>query len=131
LVKTLSTAAFRRSWREALDRLQDLLWADVLMRHHFTTLGAAQFLRDLKAIASLVERYIPNGSGTLGTLQEALLLLNLPVTPEGGALSLKTASDRIFTDNSEAKKLLEELDIEALTPASARQILQRRVENSE
>jgi len=53
------------------------------------------------------------------------------VAEEGAGLSLKEASDRVFTDNTEAKKVLEELDIEILTPANARHILQRRVENIE
>ncbi|ROT35827.1 RINT-1 family protein [Sodiomyces alkalinus F11] len=135
LLKALSTAAFRRIWRGALDKLQDLLWTDVLMRQRFTALGAAQFRRDLNAIFALVERYIPGGLGPLASLDDALLLLNLPVHPakpqegEEACLSLKQATDRVFTDNAEAKRVLEELGIETLTPANARHILQRRVEN--
>lgn len=130
-MKALSTAAFRRIWREALDKLQDTIWTEVLMRQNFTTFGAAQFLRDLHAIASLVNRYIPDGSAALASLWDGVRLLNLPLEAQEGGVSLKQASDRVFTDNAEAKKLLEELDIETLTPANARQILQRRVENSE
>jgi hypothetical protein len=58
-------------------------------------------------------------------------LLNLPVESEGGGLTLKQASDRVFVDNDEARKVLEELQLESLTPQNARYILQRRVENSE
>lgn len=101
------------------------------MRHTFTGLGAAQFLRDLNAIFSLVERYIPNGLASLASLHDALSLLSLPVNPPEGGVSLKEASDRVFTDNQEAKAVLEQLGIETLTPANARHILQRRVENSE
>ncbi|KAK6206746.1 RINT-1 family protein [Colletotrichum tabaci] len=131
LLKAIGTAAFRRTWRSALDKLQDLLWGEVLMRQSFTAFGAAQFTRDLDAIFSLVKRYIPNGVGSLGSLVDALKLLSLPAEPEQGALSLKDATDRVFTDNAEAKKVLEELDIDTLTPANARHILQRRVENKE
>lgn len=131
LVKALSTAAFRRTWRSTLDKLQDLLWGEVLMRASFTAFGAAQFTRDVNAIFSLVERYIPNGVGAMTSLVDALKLLNLPTEPVEGGLSLKEASDRVFTDNTEAKKTLEELDIDTLTPANARHILQRRVENKE
>ncbi|KAG7132759.1 RAD50-interacting protein 1 like [Verticillium longisporum] len=132
LVKALSTAAFRRTWRAALDKLQDFLWGEVLMRQTFTALGAAQFLRDLNAILSLVDRYIPNGVGPLGSLHDALRLLNLPVEAKsGGGVSLKVATDRIFTDNTEAKKMLEALEIDSLTPANARHILQRRLETNE
>ncbi|KAH6686818.1 RINT-1 family protein [Plectosphaerella plurivora] len=129
--KALSTAASRRIWRDALEKLQDVLWGDVLMRHTFTGLGAAQFMRDFNAICSLVERYIPNGLSSLASLHDALRLLTLPVAPADGQVSLKEASDRVFTDNKEAKAVLEQLDIETLTPANARHILQRRVENSE
>lgn len=108
-----------------------MLWANILMTASFTTLGASQFARDLDAISSLIDRYIPDGSSALGTLQDGSRLLNLPVGVSDGAVSLQQASDRVFTDNSEAKKLLADLGLESLTPANARKILQRRVENSE
>ncbi len=112
-----------------------MLWTDVLMRQSFTTFGAAQFVRDVHAILSLVERYVPDGSGfVLASLSDGAKLLSLPVGPPddgGDVMTLKQASDRVFTDNTEAKKVLQELDIDTLTPANARHILQRRVENSE
>jgi hypothetical protein len=101
------------------------------MSHKFTASGAAQFARDVHAISALVERYIPDGSGSLGSLSDALRLLNLPLEAQEGGMSLKRATDRVFTDNAEAKKVLEELEVVTLTPANARQILQRRVENAE
>lgn len=89
-------------------------------------------MRDLHAIFSMIDRYIPDGSFALAHLGDAVKLLNLPVEQPGeGAMSLKMASDRIFTDNTEAKMALEELDVDTLTPANARHILQRRVENSD
>ncbi|KAI0099720.1 RINT-1 family protein [Nemania sp. FL0031] len=131
LASALSTAVYRRIWRTALEKLQDMLWGDVLLRQNFTTLGAAQLVRDLQAIFSLVDRHIPDGSLIMSTLQDGAQLLNLPVALEGEGITLQQASDRIFTDNTEAKKTLAELDLESLTPANARKILQRRVEYSE
>ncbi|KID92434.1 RINT-1 family protein [Metarhizium guizhouense ARSEF 977] len=138
LTKALSTASFRRVWHEALDKLQDLLWTSVLLKQSFTTLGAAQFAHDGGAVFSLVERYIPGGSGALDSLREGMQLLNLATaapadSAEGSApgLTLKEASDRVFTDNDEARKVLEELGLHVLTPVNARYILQRRVENNE
>ena len=71
-------------------------------------------------------------------LREGLQLLNLPTSAEAAGwpdgtvgVTLKDASDRAFTDNDEARRLLEELGLEALTPLNARYILQRRVENNE
>lgn len=136
LAKALSTATYRRVWREALAKLQDQLWNDVLLRQSFTTFGAAQFLRDGSAIFALVDRYIPSGSSVMAALHEGMQLLNLPVEIEGegegaNGMTLKQASDRVFVDNDEARKVLEELGLEFLTPQNARYILQRRVENSE
>ena len=111
------------------------------MANKFAASGAAQFRRDVDAISAVVERYIPDGSSALGSIKEALRLLNLPVEApaeedregNGGTavMTLKMAVDRVFTDNTEAKKVLEELDVESLSPPHARQILQRRVENAE
>ncbi|RYP33753.1 hypothetical protein DL767_004620 [Monosporascus sp. MG133] len=124
----LSTAVYRRIWREALENLQEMLWTDVLMTHSFTTLGAGQFVCDLQAIASLVDRHIADGSAALGMLEEGARILSLPLEPDSGTMSLQQACDRFFTDNTEAKKALEELGVETLTPANARNIVQKRVE---
>ena len=101
------------------------------MAQKFTELGAAQLMRDSQAINSVVERYVPDGPSSLDGLGDAVKLLNLPVQPQEGGVSLKRATDMAFTDNVEAKKLLDELEIDSLSPANARQILQRRVENSD
>lgn len=144
LTKALSIATFRRVWHQVLDKLQDLLWNGILLKQSFTTLGAAQFAHDSGAIFSLVERFIPGGSAAFDSLREGLRLLNLPTATatadpadtsgDGEAttgLTLKRASDGAFTSNDEARKVLEALGLEALTPVDARYILQRRVENNE
>ncbi|GJN71302.1 hypothetical protein PLICBS_005365 [Purpureocillium lilacinum] len=140
LSRALSTASFRRVWHDALDKLQDTLWNGVLLKQSFTTLGAAQFAHDGAAIFALVDRYIPGGSAALEALREGMRLLNLPASADpaadgegapAGTITLKDASDRAFTDNDAARKVLEELGLEALTPLNARHILQRRVENNE
>ncbi|KAH7157120.1 TIP-1 family-domain-containing protein [Dactylonectria macrodidyma] len=132
LLKALSTATFRRVWRDALSKLQDLLWNDVLLRQSFTSYGAAQFLRDSTAVGAVIERYIKGGSSALDSLHEGLRLLSLPAeTSEEGGLTLKEASDRVFTNNDEARKVLEQLGLEAVSPPLARKILLRRVENGE
>ena len=87
-------------------------------------------MRDLHAVCALVDRYIPDGSAGLGSVTDGTKLLNLPVEAEDGGMSLKKGSDMVFTDNTEAKKLLEILEIDSLTPANARQILQRRIETN-
>ncbi|KAL8376756.1 hypothetical protein RB595_007737 [Gaeumannomyces hyphopodioides] len=140
LHRALSTAAFRRVWREALDKLNDALWDGVLMGHSFTAFGAAQFARDVQAVVSLVERHIPDGSAMLLSVQEGIRLLSLPLDAPGdtggsraggrSVITLRQANDRILIDEADARKLLEELGVEMLTLANARHILQRRVEVS-
>ncbi|KAI2634644.1 RINT-1 family protein [Xylaria nigripes] len=131
LASALNMATFRRIGRTALEKLQDMLWGDVLLRQNFTTLGAAQFFRDMQAIFALVDRHIPDGSFIMGTLQDGARLLSLPVESNDGGINLQQATDLIFTDNTEAKKALAQLELESLSPATARKILQRRIENSE
>lgn len=131
LVKTLSSASYRRVWRESLRKVQDLLWTSILMRQSFTTLGAAQFAFDQQALMAMVERYIPSGSSAFEMLSEGTRLLSLPTEGTPGVMTLKEASDRVFKDNDEARKVLEELRLEGLGNGNARAILQRRVENSE
>lgn len=106
----------------------------MLVGNRFTTLGAAQFLRDVHAVFAMVDRHIPDGSAAMAFLGDAVRLLNVPAeAPEGqeGVLTLKKASDRVFVDNHEARKVLEELGIEMLEPGHARRVLQNRVENSD
>lgn len=133
LAHALSTAVFRRVARKALEFLQANLYENVLAANRFTTLGAAQFLRDVHAIFSMVDRYIPDGSAAMAFLADAVRLLNMPLAVAEGevGMTLKQASDRVFTDNSEARKVLEELGIELLEPQHARRVLQNRVENSD
>ncbi|KAJ4254950.1 hypothetical protein NW762_009750 [Fusarium torreyae] len=132
LIKAVSTAVFRRVWREALVKLQESLWQSILMRQTFTTYGATQFRRDGAALVAVIERYIPGGSSVLDTLTEGMQLLSLPVEAgEAGGLTLKEASDRVFTDAEEGRKVLEELHLQELSPQNARNILSRRVENNE
>jgi RAD50-interacting protein 1 len=149
LSRALGTAAYRRTWRTALEKLSDMLWSDVLMKQHFTTYGAAQLARDVQAICSLIDGRLADGSAALQGLVEGVRLLNLPVELDededekeeqdhalssdatqrlAPRLSLRQASDRIFKDNAEAKAVLEELDIVILTPTNARAILHQRVE---
>jgi len=134
LHKTLAEAPFRRIWHEVFENLQNLLWNDVLIKENFTTLGAAQFLRDLTAIWGVIDTYVADGSSSaLGMLKlkEGAHLLNLPLVAREGTMSLQEVNDRIFVSNSEAKQVLEELGLTSLDYMSARQVIQRRVECSD
>ncbi|KIH89022.1 hypothetical protein SPBR_06608 [Sporothrix brasiliensis 5110] len=137
LARALGTVPLRRVVRGAFEKLQDHLWGDVLMANKFTTLGAAQFARDISAVVSTVERQVPLGSTALEGLREGVALLNLPVSVPADAssddrasITLQQANDRMFVDNTEAKKLLQELQLTTLTPSTGRNIIQRRIESS-
>lgn len=106
----------------------------MLAGNRFTALGAAEFFRDVHAVFAMVNRYIPDGSAAMAFLSDAVQLLNLPeALPEGheSGMTLSQASNRVFTDNNEARSVLEELGLETLDPAHARRVLQNRVENSD
>jgi RAD50-interacting protein 1 len=134
LHKAIASATFRRIWHEALDALQDLLWNEVLMRERFTTLGAAQFYRDLTAVWAIIDEFIPDGSSSalgMPKLREGAQLLNLPIVARDGLMSLNSAYDRVYADNTEARKVIDELGFSTITYVDARLILQRRVEASD
>lgn len=139
LARPLSTAVFRRVFRFALGKLQDKLWNEVLMRQKFTTFGATQFLRDNQAILSVIDRFIPGGSTIMERLRAGVQLLNLPLeageegTTNGNSnvTTLQEADQRVYKDNDEARKVLEELQLTSLTTQNARDIMQRRVEIGE
>jgi RAD50-interacting protein 1 len=134
LHKALASVTFRRIWHEALDALQDLLWNEVLMRERFTTLGATQFYRDLTAVWAIIDEFIPDGSSSalgMPKLREGAQLLNLPIVARDGLMSLSSAYDRVYADNTEARKVIDELRFSTITYVDARLILQRRVEASD
>lgn len=143
LIRPLSTPVFLRVFRLALGKLQDKLWGEVLMRQKFTTFGATQFLRDTQAILSVVDRFIPGGAAIMSRLRAGVQLLTLPLEAaeaeteadgskgKSGGITLQEADRRVYKDNEEARKLLEELQLSALTTQNARDIMQRRVENDE
>jgi hypothetical protein len=104
------------------------------MRERFTTLGAAQFYRDLTAIWAIIDAYIPNGSSSalgMPKLREGVQLLNLPLVARDGLMSLGSAYDRVYADNTEARKVIDELGFSTITYSDTRLVLQRRVEASD
>ncbi|KAF4630599.1 hypothetical protein G7Y89_g7538 [Cudoniella acicularis] len=132
LYKALAYPPFRRIWREAFDNLQDLLFQELLMKQDFTTLGAARLMQDLMAIQSVVESCVSltsSGSAlSMPKLKEGVSLLNLPVEPEAGQMSLKDACTEIFATSPQAEAALKWLGLNRLSNFEARVILQKRVE---
>lgn len=132
LLRILSTSIFRLVWRRALGSLAELLQRDVLLKQSFSSFGATQFKHDVAAIFSLVDSFIPGGSAALPVLRDSVILLTLPDESEDEDLpSFGEASSKAFTSNEDARSVLEKLHLTSLTPALARSVLERRIENSE
>ena len=81
LSKCLAEAALRRIVRQLTLSIQIYLWDHVLMRHSFSSYGAAQLSRDVTAIWEVVDRYLGPGQGEAGMrkLREGLTLLSMPI----------------------------------------------------
>lgn len=150
LHRALARAPLRRIVRAACRAIEQGLWDGILMRHSFSTAGAAQLASDVAAIAEVVDRWAGEGCAASGLrkVSEGVALLGLPVKGRGGGsggdsssgdeeeggevvprvLSLWEVEKRVFADNEQAREVLEELGLECLTEAEARAVLEKRVE---
>ncbi|OAX84246.1 hypothetical protein ACJ72_01386 [Emergomyces africanus] len=144
LHRLLAMAPLRRITRQVLLSIQTYIWDNVLMRNTFSTTGASQLACDVDNICKVVDMATGNGMESryvMQKLKDALLLLNLKIKPAreanetstGGGdqtpdLSLWEVEKRIFANNESARSLLVELNIETLSEAEARAVLERRVE---
>lgn len=142
LSKALGIAPFRRVSRQLLVSVQNYIWDNILTRHTFSAAGAAQLLGDIEQLCSVVDTNLGVAGHAGGSihiikkLNEGLRLLNLGLSTteiEDGAdesisLGLWDVEKRLFKDNESARSVLAELEIESLTSAEARSVLERRVE---
>lgn len=134
LHKTLATPYFKHIWRDCLDTLQEMLWNELLLRETFSTLGAAQLMRDLKSILAVVSSFLAEGSRSylgMPKLREGVELLNLPLEAGEGTVLISEASNDIFANNKLAKNMLIKLGFTSIDYKDAREILKRRVEISD
>lgn len=146
LHKTLSTATLYRIWRSVARTLQDLLWYQVIIHQRFTSNGGRQFYRDVTALLSLIDTYIPGASETvlgMPKIKESAILLSLPTTisrDSSGDTSTKgifrsttidAAYDRVMRDNASAKAFVTDMAFLELDYAETRRIIERRIEVGE
>lgn len=146
LHRALARAPLRRIARQTCKTIEQGLWDGVLMRHSFSTAGAAQLKADLNAIGEVLDRWAGSGcaAGGLRKIREGVALLSLPVRSKGAAeeggeggekteegedeMGLWEVEKRVFADNEQARAVLEELGLESLTEAEARAVLGKRIE---
>lgn len=138
LSKVLAQAPLRRIVRQLALAMQDFLWDYVLMRYTFSRSGIAQFQRDVEALWETINRWVGEGQGEMGMrkLKEAFTLLSLPVKgeevddagEEATGLDLWEVEKRVFRSNESGREVLDELGLEVLSEAEARNVLERRIE---
>ena len=143
LSRALGVAPLRRIIRQVLLPIQNSIWGNVLMRNTFSAAGAAQLISDVDHLCSVVDSalgrvgHAGDSIRTMKKLNEGLLLLGLNAQKQDGteeegnavaAAGLWDVEKRLFKDNESAREILAELDVESLTEAEARTVLERRVE---
>ncbi|KAJ5093005.1 hypothetical protein N7456_008866 [Penicillium angulare] len=137
--KALGVAPLRRISRQLLVSIQSYIWDNVLTRNTFSAAGATQLVGDVEQLCSMVDTTLgvaAHAGGSLlimNRLNEGLRLLNLSPTvgdsnESESTLGLWDVEQRLFKDNESARAVLAELNIDTLTAAEARSVLERRAE---
>ncbi|KAJ5158567.1 uncharacterized protein N7500_008218 [Penicillium coprophilum] len=142
LSRALGTAPLRRVSRQLLLSIQSYIWDSILTKHTFSETGAAQLASDVDHLCHVVDSALgPSSqsgisSRTIKKLREGLRILCLSTAEQEGDVSAKEDADlrlwdvekRLFRDNESARSVLAELEIDSLSEAEARSVLERRVE---
>ena len=128
--------------------MQTFIWDSVVLRHSFSAAGASQLASDVYHICGVVDSAISvqapaqgEARRTIKKLNEGLTLLSLKIKPQNGPdesqdvqhdepkeLGLWEVERKLFANNESAREVLNELDIDTLTEAEARAVLEKRVE---
>ncbi|KAJ9486797.1 hypothetical protein VN97_g6543 [Penicillium thymicola] len=143
LSRALGTAPLRRVSRQLLLSVQSYIWDSVLTKHTFSETGAAQLASDVDHLCHVVDSALGASSQagislqTIKRLSEGLHILCLSTAEqrdisakEDVPLRLWDVEKRLFRDNESARGVLAELEIDSLSEAEARSVLERRVEIS-
>lgn len=142
LSRALGTAPLRRVSRQLLLSVQSYIWDNVLTKHTFSETGAAQLASDVDHLCHVVDSalgassQVGISSRTIKKLSEGLRILCLSTAEQEGDVSTKDdvplrlwdVEKRLFRDNESARSVLAELEIDSLSEAEARSVLERRVE---
>lgn len=145
LATAMGAASLRRVVRQVGSNTQSFLYDNVLLRHVFSTAGAAQLAADVRGLVHVFDSLVGprQGGGSLAKLVEAVRLLALPVkgeipveggavegsiSEEGRPLGLWEVERRVFASNQSAREVLEELGMVLLSETEAREVLKKRAE---
>lgn len=149
LARVLGTAPLRRINRQVLLALQTSILDNVISRHSFSAAGVSQLTSDIDQLCGVIDSALGHHSSSaayqgeagrvMRKLSESLVLLSLKIKPQstrsdesndthGVELGLWEVERRLFANNESAREVLNELEIETLTEAEARAVLEKRVE---
>lgn len=142
LSRALGAAPLRRVSRQLLLSIQSYIWDSVLTKHTFSESGAAQLASDVDHLCHVVDTALGASAQTgislrtIKKLSEGLRILCLSTAEEeeessadeSAPLKLWDVEQRLFRDNESARGVLAELEIDSLSEAEARSVLERRVE---
>lgn len=133
LSKALGKVPLRRIARATTATIDTILFDQVLLRHSFSSAGAAQFASDINTIKFSISKFCGGEVAEFGLLHvsEGARLVGLPVETEEGEMGLWAVEKRMFeASGEEARECLEELEFQRLGVAEGRKVLARRVEVS-
>ncbi|KAJ5683743.1 uncharacterized protein N7477_000088 [Penicillium maclennaniae] len=138
LSRALGVAPLRRVTRQVLLSIQTYVWDNVITRNTFSSTGAAQLASDVEHLCSVADTALGAAGqvgGSLRTMKklgDVLRILNLSAateqTDKEASLGLWDVEKRLFKDNESARAVLADLEIDGLSEAEARSVLERRVE---
>ncbi|EEA27470.1 hypothetical protein EYB25_001535 [Talaromyces marneffei] len=149
LARVLGTAPLRRINRQVLLSLQTFILDNVILRHSFSAAGVSQLTSDIDHLCGVIDSSLSHHSSStdyqgeagrvMRKLSESLVLLGLRIKPQGtksddntesreAELGLWEVERKLFANNESAREVLSELEIETLTEAEARAVLEKRVE---
>jgi hypothetical protein len=141
LSRALGVASLRRVSRQLLLSIQTYIWDNILMRNAFSATGAAQLFSDVDHICNVIDTSLGTAGQAGGALQivkklnDGLRLLQLDASPVKDGTDnaesppgLWDVEKRLFKDNESARTALVELEVDGLSEAEARSVLERRVE---
>lgn len=134
LSKALGKVPLRRIARATTATIDTILFDQVLLRHSFSSAGAAQFASDIATIKYSISKICGAEVAEFGLLHvsEGARLVGLPVEADEGGMGLWAVEKRMFeASGEEARGCLEELGFQRLGVAEARKVLARRVEVSD
>ncbi|KAE9986810.1 hypothetical protein EG327_004112 [Venturia inaequalis] len=134
LSKALGKVPLRRIARATTSTIDTILFDQVLLRHSFSSAGAAQFASDINTIKFSISKFCGAEVAEFGLLHvcEGARLVGLPVEAEEGGMGLWAVEKKMFeASGEEARGCLEELGFQRLGVAEGRKVLARRVEVSD